>query len=948
MLKQRSRSLALLARALQRSSGAIGSQQKTKKTPSFAIAAAFEGHEDLEDDEGTDQLYEQDMEIEDAEDERVRALKEQLQRGMEKKKLWMQSLTEQKLYAAIVKTVADCYAPLYAAMGLEGKCPLLTVARDKSKGEHELETQYRPLRFDDMLTKATEQEAMALLVIANQSMLALTIVEHRDKLAEELAKRAKAGTGVVLPGTNVMEDEHVVTLGSHLRMFYSWATSAYASCGPDYYPQLFAIYKRAQDAKVYVTANMNVQYMTALTTEKRYDELFEFYETVVRESLPTSVFFYRQMLFAVSATRKVELLDSILEDMRVKGFKLREEDYLRAIRTYDNDYFFTEMKRHRSSHKHCDERKAKEIETVLVTPRDSYDMCLTRIREQEEHPERFEKLLNAVHSVLALFDTMVDIDGLTPRDTNLFPRVITAAVYAQECERIPELLAHHAEHADEPLHYAGVRMAVNALLLLEKPTEAWGLVRETNPHLEPRRFALVGNIFNYLCMRKRGAEIIALMHDVDKLEAHGVFTLAVIKSLVPALCRSVDTVSDEELMMTMTHFDKIFRLRTSEHHFGVFLRECCHNKRLAVVKDALKQWLATSGNKRPLKGAVAVKVLETFEGESDWAFMADVFEMVDFSQVLREDDRKTIVSSASRAYEALGRPEQVKRAEHVSMIAAKRQKQLRQRKVTKPQKERFSATHPSSMLAEAACRRSSWLRSMATTRRLARPLQVQATARSREDDEETADKRPSVAKGRRPPTTEPQSLNFHLQMHSSGIGDLLAAAEHKNPSAKRGSDLNIAENVAMQADATAGDFSLSLNFHLQMHSSGIGDLLAAAEHKNPSAKRGSDLNIAENVAMQADATAGDFSLVTNESPAEKDIDRAKGSLQKLARSLADPRAAVARESGFQRARRQLKAATGKLDRMLSAMRLRRDYAQVEAVAFLWEKEFPQFAGQRKH
>ncbi|POM59212.1 hypothetical protein PHPALM_32090, partial [Phytophthora palmivora] len=881
MLKQRSRSLALLARALQRSSvgptdstflpvlrstvipqisyrnssfvpqGTIGSQQKTKKTPSFAIAAAFEGHEDLEDDEGTDQLYEQDMEIEDAEDERVRALKEQFQRGMEKKKLWMQSLTEQKFYAAIVKTVADCYAPLYAAMGLEGKCPLLTVARDKSKGEHELETQYRPLRFDDMLTKATEQEAMALLVIANQSMLALTIVEHRDKLAEELAKRAKAGTGVVLPGTNVMEDEYVVTMGSHLRMFYSWATSAYASCGPDYYPQLFAIYKRAQDAKVYVTANMNVQYMTALTTEKRYDELFEFYETVVRESLPTSVFFYRQMLFAVSATRKVELLDSILEDMRVKGFKLRTEDYLRAIRTYDNDYFFTEMKRHRSSNKNCDERKAKELETVLVTPRDSYDMCLTRIREQEEHPERFEKLLDAAHSVLALFDTMVDIDGLTPRDTNLFPRVITAAVYAQECERIPELLAHHAEHADEPLHYAGVRMAVNALLLLEKPTEAWGLVRETNPQLEPRRFALVGNIFNYLCMRKRGAEIIALMHDVDKLKAHGVFTLAVIKSLVPALCRSVDTVSDEELMMTMTHFDKIFRLRTSEHHFGVFLRECCHNKRLAVVKDALKQWLATSGNKRPLKGAVAVKVLETFEGESDWAFMADVFELVDFSQVLREDDRKTIVSSVSRAYEALGRPEQVKRAEHVSVIAAKRQKQLRQRKVTKPQKKRYDPKH-----------------------RSAKPTMVNGIP----------------IFGHTPV----------LDAGGGGVSALVVAAVDGNDSASGTASTGAGDraiprgrrgdggqaSIGRQGEKTAPSTTepQSLNFHLQMHSSGIGDLLAAAEHKNPSAKRGSDLNIAENVAMQADATAGDFSsLVTSGSPAEKDIDRAKGSLQKLAR-----------------------------------------------------------------
>ncbi|GMF29915.1 unnamed protein product [Phytophthora lilii] len=34
--------------------------------------------------------------------------------------------------------------------------------------------------------------------------------------------------------------------------------------------------------------------------------------------------------------------------------------------------------------------------------------------------------------------------------------------------------------------------------------------------------------------------------------------------------------------------------------------------------------------------------------------------------------------------------------------------------------------------------------------------------------------------------------------------------------------------------------------------------------------------------------------------------------------------------------------------MLYAMRQRRDHAQVEALAFVWEEEFPHFAGQRKH
>ncbi|ETL79111.1 hypothetical protein L917_20182 [Phytophthora nicotianae] len=720
MLKPRSRSLALLAQVLRRSStepnvpallnaswtvinpqiphrnssfvpqGVLDGQQKPNKRPSFAIAAAFEGHEDLEDDEEPIHLYGHEEEHEDPEEERARVLKEQFQRGMEKKKLWMQSLATQNLYTAIVKSVADCYAPLYAVMGLEGKCPLLAVARDEAKDEHELKTQYQPLRFDDMLTKATEQEALALLVIAQQPLLALTIVEHRDKLSLELARRSKAGMGVVLPGANTMEDENVVALGSHLRMFYSWATSVYAMCGKTYYSKLFDIYKRAQDAGVYVTANMNVQYLSALIEEKRYDEVFEFYETVTRDNLPTSVFFYRQLLYAVSMTRNVELLDGILEDMRIKGFKLRADDYLRAIRTYDDEYFLTETKpseKHGANKRYQGEPKTEEQEPVVTTPRESYGTCLRRIQEQEDHPERFEKLVEAAHGVLALFDTMVDIDGLAPRHEHLFPRVITAAVYAQECERVPELLALHAEHADDPLHYAGVRMAVNALLLLDKPTEAWGLIRETNPQLKPHRYALVTNILDYLCLKKRGGDIITLMHDVDKLEVRGVFTVALIKRLVPTLCRSIDSVSDEKLLETMTHFNEVFRL-SSEPHFGQFLRKCCYYGRLEVVKTALKQWLATSSNKHPLNGPLGLKLLEAFEGESDWEYMAEVFELIDFSLTRDEDNRKAIVACISRAYEALGQPERVKRAECVSAVAEKLQKQLRQRKSMKQQQKK--------------------------------------------------------------------------------------------------------------------------------------------------------------------------------------------------------------------------------------------------------------------
>ncbi|CAH0491501.1 unnamed protein product [Peronospora farinosa] len=141
--------------------------------------------------------------------------------------------------------------------------------------------------------------------------------------------------------------------------------------------------------------------------------------------------------------------------------------------------------------------------------------------------------------------------------------------------------------------------------------------------------------------------------------------------------------------------------------------------------------------------------------------------------------------------------------------------------------------------------------------------------------------------------------------------------------------------------------STSLKFHLLL-SSDTNTSVAAGEKRFRAVEQQKGQ---QHVMLSADAHVEKFRSLfvsDNEVPAQKDMERARTSLQKLAKELADPRAAVARESGFQRARRQLKAATGKLDRMLYAMRQRRDFNQVEAVAFVWEEEMPQFVGQRKH
>uniref|UniRef100_A0AAV1TDP5 Pentatricopeptide repeat-containing protein n=1 Tax=Peronospora matthiolae TaxID=2874970 RepID=A0AAV1TDP5_9STRA len=211
------------------------------------------------------------------------------------------------------------------------------------------------------------------------------------------------------------------------------------------------------------------------------------------------------------------------------------------------------------------------------------------------------------------------------------------------------------------------------------------------------------------------------------------------------------------------------------------------------------------------------------------------------------------------------------------------------------------------MLAELARRRSLWLRSsLATTRWQSSPAPSRATrarVRDEEKDEEEGHvavrTKPLVDGGRSLRPDEPSSLNFHLQLQLKEIKSQDCEEKRRRVvQDQKGQSTRVEEQVKLQAEAEAGEF-LSL-------------------------------------------------VATRGRPAKKDVDNARASLQNLARGLADPRAAVARETGFQRARRQLKAATGKLDRMLYAMRKRRDFAQVEAVAFVYEEELPQFAGQRKH
>ncbi|RLN96390.1 hypothetical protein BBJ28_00003182 [Nothophytophthora sp. Chile5] len=200
------------------------------------------------------------------------------------------------------------------------------------------------------------------------------------------------------------------------------------------------------------------------------------------------------------------------------------------------------------------------------------------------------------------------------------------------------------------------------------------------------------------------------------------------------------------------------------------------------------------------------------------------------------------------------------------------------------------------MLAEVVRRRSSWSSSLAAARRLTRPLQVQVQVEVRKSDAEE-----EASKGDKAPRTEIEARRYPLH-------------------------------------ETAGDGGNAVSSHLRP---APVDWRPHAQHLP---------NAQSNIGPEQQEQATETSVALAE-PTEAGADassRARESMAKLAQELEDPRATVWGESAFQRTRRQLKAATPKLDRMLDAMRQRGAFAEVEAVAFLWEEAFPQFAGQPKH
>ncbi|KAF1324394.1 hypothetical protein FI667_g9903, partial [Globisporangium splendens] len=636
-LSQRGAPHALLLSSLRaaascdRQAMAFATRAAKKPAVSFEIAEAFDGLDDEDDDDSDNESTGDGRDS--VEGDGTKKLSKEFLLAMEKKKTWMQRLAQERKFDHIVKTIYDCYAPLYAH---QSKLVGVTSSLAKYFDEKRVETKYQPRLFNDTLTKITEQEALALLVIAKQGPLAVAIFEHRRKLAKKL------GAPIIVPGDNVMDDT-AVDLASHFRSFYSWGMSAYSLANN--HDKIFALYDEALAAQVYPTVNMNASYLKSLISKRRFDDVFTFYNDVQKQNRPTNVFFYRQMLFFANIRKNAGLLLQLLEDMKIKGFKLRAEDYLNAIKTFDDRYYLKLMK----------SSKGDNEQEKLATPTDTYATCVQRINDQEDHPEVYQELDDAAHSVVTLFEEMVDEEQITPTNEQFFPRAIAAAVYVGEFEKAIHFLELHGKHCTTPLHYAGVRMAVNAYLLLDQPEKAWTLVREAFPKLGQREFTHVANIIEYLCIKNNTSALVALLQDAKQLQILPHFSNQTVKILLPALIRNVDTLSDEQLWALVSEYEPVFHVRSKPYAFSQFLNECVFRKRLVAAKLTLEH----RDGKRvgAVKGRLGVRLMKAFSEVDDIEFLPTIFDAVNL-KTAKQEDVLEICCAAIRAYAQLGRAQE--------------------------------------------------------------------------------------------------------------------------------------------------------------------------------------------------------------------------------------------------------------------------------------------------
>ncbi|TYZ69308.1 hypothetical protein PybrP1_008817 [[Pythium] brassicae (nom. inval.)] len=555
---------------------------------------------------------------------------------------WMEQRAAAGDFLSIVRSVAECYTPLFREHpALAGSaCALAELVAQRSSSSssddpppaHAAAEQPQPQQFREGRTKQLEQLALDVLFKSSQPELAVAVYENRQAVAAALA-----------------HDDRAPRMDAHYRSFFSLACGAYAALAR--HEQVVQVYEAAAAAKLWPTVAMNVNYVRALTTLRRYEAVAAAYASISTADGVQNVFFYRCLLFYAGAAGDVAVQRSVRAAMRGLRFALRPVDVAHCIRAFDREYFAV------------GERGA-------ALPVASYvELCAATATGGDA--ERLARAVDGARNVLALFNEFVAssaVDGVVVVSDDvgktLYPRVLTAAVVAgcggsdsRALERVRTVVQTRRARGNAPFGEDALLVAVTGLLLCGDPHDAWRLVLEELEHasLRPRALsAVASNVLAFLCAARSETAtqlILRVLNDLARRRpppaAGGVVANAQVRAVLDALCADTAAVPDEQqLLALVAAHHAVFRVRDQPFWFAYFLASCRAHGRLAAAKSAFHGRDAAAVPTIPAELALAC--IESYAARGDMEFVYRLAQAAN-AQRAKPREKRALGSWAVRA-----------------------------------------------------------------------------------------------------------------------------------------------------------------------------------------------------------------------------------------------------------------------------------------------------------
>lgn len=579
-----------------------------------------------------------------------------------KARRWMQQRAAAGDFLAIVRGVAECYAPLFRSHPAlaEHTCALAelvaqrtgaaaTVADgDATDDGSDVESVGQP-RYRENRTKMMEQLALETLFKSNEAELAVAVYENRRRVADAIARSGQA------------RDESEARMDEHYRSFFSLAAGAYAALNK--HEQVVQVYEAAAAAKLWPTVTMNVNYVRALSTLHRFDDVAAAYAHISAADGVQNIFFYRCMLYYAGVAGDVAVMRDVFAKMAELRFALRPVDYAHCMRAFDRQYYALSKK----------DTKGKTGAAALpVTSYLEYQATKdAAVEGDEEGVEMRAHAVDAARSVLQIFDQLIATMSKKKRDAAagfiteelgkvVYPRVLTAAIIAGSTSdgaesafaRVHSIVNTRRERGNAPFGDDALQYAVTGLLLGGQPLDAWRLVQDEFEHVSvrPRAYsAIVSNVLGYLCAARIASEggdpqpytalILTVLEDLRRREVTtGTVANPQVRAVIDALCADAAALPDEQrLLQVVADNNAVFRARDKVFWFVYFLTSCVEHERFAAAKSAFQ---ARDAKEVPtIPAALALSCMESYAARGDFEFVYRLSRAVNLDKCTPSDKR---------------------------------------------------------------------------------------------------------------------------------------------------------------------------------------------------------------------------------------------------------------------------------------------------------------------